>query len=970
MKKANFVLSASMLAMIGIACGAINNNFSKANASWEFNEKSDVIIDDFYHDDEKRLLSENAVDSKFSMVSATLNADNITPDDAIYKYSSEPEKSSGSIRFEIFVDENVDLSHIRFKTRGNPVDKWSENSFGINETFNVEAEQNNVIPNQWCTVDINIGITFSGEKYPDSDVLVTSQVAGFSLYNDSADNTGTVMIRKVAYVDDSGLEKILDDFNREDSKPVNCWWAGSFGNLVRRNVTLNESATYTYNYGVVINKDCAVLNIQGDFTGAKVATVSVDGTVSSYVNWADLKDHNNEALPTSTEDHQQIDIDLAKSNLTEEFAGFSISSTTELNINKLYASDCKEKESEYLYPTLDAENGSWLNDFNITYEGTWNTVYGEAPEQLKAHGINYAVNWHNAEGVKFDGEHMVLPALSEGQDYANFFIGAQDPVVKDYMVISAKAVDGASLDDFRFKSGSNADVIYLKDAKAGYNLNTMPSGSNYEYVDENGFTWYIISTSENPNLLKDKINGELNLYYGHTQGQILIDGIFFADKAEIQYEIEKAGAAETIVDGYHYLGKVKANASLISFDVTAKEDGANLHNLRIEQAGGITAWLKDGALFDPKGNVIEDVTLNQGEKVTITVDLAKSGFDTTKESDYHSHWYQFDETSSKQIEISELTVYTPKHFVKQLIDTPVPVNMNSAYTYITGATVNGTADTLRVNITSETANSGALTGVRIEFKLADGSSKTLWFATWQAEKLFDANGNEFGIDLKEGLNTFDIDLAKSGIDVNNLTDIHIHGGDAYYVDNPTTFELTSVELVKTNGSDFNKVGVVPPADYLAPVVTINTDKNEYKIGETVTISVEASDDISASEELNIEISVTFGTGDTLEEIALDNNTFVVEKEGTYTITVKVSDKAGNLTTETTTIEGIKDEGETSTSGETSSGDTSTSQPSEPTEPTTPNQGLSAGAIAGIVIGSVLGLGVIGVIIYFVIKRKK
>ena len=131
-------------------------------------------------------------------------------------------------------------------------------------------------------------------------------------------------------------------------------------------------------------------------------------------------------------------------------------------------------------------------------------------------------------------------------------------------------------------------------------------------------------------------------------------------------------------------------------------------------------------------------------------------------------------------------------------------------------------------------------------------------------------------------------------------------------------------------------------DNVAPTVSI-TNETTATVGDVITVAYTATDNATATADLNVVITVT-KDGNT---VALDGNKFTAE-EGVYTVTVKVTDVAGNEATDVKQI---------------------TVEKKAP-EDNGGKKGLSAGAIAGIVIGCIAGVGLIGLGVYFFLKRKK
>lgn len=972
MKITKKLLTLSAFALSGLMLvSTVNQPALAASAStverhvmnaWSFNESTDTVIDSFYEDDAKRTLSGDAVDSLFSYGEIDV-AQSSSADSGIYKYSSETEKKNGSIVFEMMIDESVDLSHILFAARGlGANDAWSATSVPLTQTIDSDSAYNSSIAKgEWVTVEIKLGSTFSGIKYTGLDTQVTSNIGGFSLYNDNAGNTGKIRIRKVSYLEGDDVT-VLDDFKRDSGAPAGAYWGGigdAGGVFVKRNVTLNNGGTYTYASGAAIGNSNIVLSVKGDFSGTKVALVGADGTVGTYADWSSLKDHEGNALPEALDDYGEVSISVASVSDSEEFAGVSLTSTSAVTINRFYSSDCVSRSPEVLMKGLDVRNASYYNDFNFTFEGTWPTAYEtDAPTAVQEHGIFKSVNWHNGADVKVKDGALQLPAVPAG-DYGSFFTGlAKDPVAKDYLVMSIKLEDGATLNDFRFQAGSNA-VLYQHDAWAEYGIKTGmdTSAANPYYNADTGYTYFVYNLAES-GLDKDKINGEFTFYYGHTEGTILISDVFFADALPLELDLENKSvdpAEKTTGDGYMYLGYAAPGSDFFTLTVTAGEGGAKLSNLRIQQEGVTDyLWLKDNALIGVDGEPIADQSLAEGESVTLYIDLAKSGYSVAAGGHFHSFWSLYDESVGETgaFTVTDTGTVNYKRYVHHLLSEAVAVtDMDTNYVCIKSMDYpqGFTGDVLQFAITAESDIENALIGVRIEI-----GGKLVWFNPGQADHFVDPYDQPVSCDLKEGTNIINIGLANSGINPYDVmkNSITLHGGDGAYT-TPVSFTIDEMNLVRTYAPE--SMEGLTEQDFVKPTITLSTDKTEYTVNDTVTITSSVSDNVTAAEDIVTELTVTYGSGDSLENITVTDNSFTATKAGVYTITLKATDEAGNSDIKTVQVQ---------------VNEAATPLPEEP-EPTPEEpKKLSTGAIVGIVIGCVLGVGIIGYLVYFLLKKRK
>lgn len=939
-------------------------NVPETYVPWEFDEKADVMVDDFYEDKDQRTLSGDYTDSGFSYAELDVAA-STDAEGALYKYASASEKNNSEIILEVNISESVDLSKLMFNVRGGgtgTVDAWSNDPLCILETINSDGETNSEIKKgEWVTIRISVPNSFSDATYSQGSPTVST--LGFAFYNTDATNEGTILLRKVS-VD----QTVIDDFNRETGNPPNCYWAGYTGTIIERNATLGKEneGTYTYSNGSVLTKANPVIRVKGDLSGMSLALVASDGTVGVYKSFNELKDWNNEALPTSRDTFTDVAISLENSGFNGEFAGISIKSTTEISIKKFYVSDCEIRETNYSLPTLDLENASLFNDFNITQAGgSWNTAYGEAPEALKEHGISYATTYANSQGVSLDGNNLVLPVTDA--EYGHIFFGlTNDCLIKDYFVLSVKA-SAADLNDFRLVWYDGQTPLYYNSAVATYGISTsVAMEHNYEYRDGE-YTWLIFDLAEN-NLDTSRMKGELHFYWGGNSEDILIDQAFYADaKSDDSNDLsfidigDSAGKTITPTQYvYAYGGKVNPLTKYFNFKVTATEDNASLESFRIE-FNGQTLYLKDAALLDPSGNPISALTLKAGESQEVMVDFEKSGFDITKGGDIHLHFGGVEGltlTGSFKIDLVKASV--PNSFKLNSGDIVFNEVIDGGYNYLGGMDVNSSVVSryLKLVINAPAAVENALSTFRIGFDNAGG---TRWISENAEGQLLSSSGEPFSTDLVEGDNVYYIDLKASNIDLRKLSTLHFHYG-GIESGNPGLLTLKEASLLVNNELPYMEG--IPEPDYESPKVTISTDKTSYKVGDTVSITINATDNVTTAENLDIDLTVTTGSGATYEEVTVSDNKFVVNKAGTYTITAVVTDEANMSTTEVAQVSVIED-----TPTDPGNGD-NTDDPDTPKDPEPNNANPNIGAIVGGVIGGIVGVGIIGFLVWFFLKRKK
>ncbi len=129
-------------------------------------------------------------------------------------------------------------------------------------------------------------------------------------------------------------------------------------------------------------------------------------------------------------------------------------------------------------------------------------------------------------------------------------------------------------------------------------------------------------------------------------------------------------------------------------------------------------------------------------------------------------------------------------------------------------------------------------------------------------------------------------------DNNNSGNTDNNGGDAPGSDTGNDGSNND----NTDGSGNNGTpdsGTTSPEtpDETAPTVTVTVDKTAYAVGDTVAITVTATDDRTPADKLTIVVKVTKDG----ENVTVTNNTFVAESAGEYIIRAEVNDEVGNFT---------------------------------------------------------------------------
>lgn len=969
-----------------------------ADEGYLFNGDTDLYLDDLEGNDDRRTFSATgATQQSFGYLDVDLEKNVVnseeTCDDSVYKIGTTGDQANSTISLTVYLSGDVDLSKIKIKVRGGAngtPDYPSETGFALNETVDDDGVQNSNIPlNEWTTININVAMTFAGVNFVQgsTSVPVSGGVSGFHLYN-LAGNHGNLKIRDVK------VGQVVDDFINRPGTDV-AYWYGTQGNLVDTSVTL-ENGSYSFNYGEAIDYSNIGLELLGDLSGLSIAPIS-GGTTGTYVPYADLVDYEGSALPSNLDARSTVTVNLADSGIATPLEGIAIASTTSVTIYGLFASDCEVRASEVLYPDLDLSSVSYFNDFNVTYEGGhWPTAYGPSGSStLTDHAIDYATAYtDDAQKAYLNGTSLVLPGISNPAGYGNFFLGTErhpDAVNNDYMVVVARSLDaegnaGTDFSSFRFTPDTK-NTIWANQGFAGFGLPTIPKSGNYPYKDANGFVYLIFDIDE-CGLDRAVLGQGITFYWGSST--IEIDSIFFAKKAAEEAAepvtlFEGLPAKANAAAGYSYLNGATLPADPLAYGdtltLTIDNKGEALENalasLRIEITGVGTYWFAEndqGTLRAKDGSLL-GTDLAAGVNA-FEISLSASGIDNPSSlagADMHFHYGDGQEPA---IDLLISATSTPAHKLYEAAwngGEALALNPMTSidYNYLGGLGTGNVAfvgDILEFTITNTGTETltGALDTVRLGI-----ANRTLWFTENAEGQLLDLTGKAFSTDLEPGANTYRIRLSEYGIDPYALLNggvLHVHAGAG------TATGLTLSAKFIREGSPESDTTTIKADDYAAPTIALTADKESYTVGDTVKLTVTVSDDTDDAP--TYEIAVSYGSGDTAEEIETENDSFAANKAGVYTITVTASDEAGNTSSKTlqvmvneaTTSEPDSSEPTTSepTSSETTSSESTTSEPTAPSE----SGGLTTGEIWAIVGGTIGGVVIVGVAIFLVLYFRK
>lgn len=966
-----------------------------ADEGYAFNEDTDLYLDNLVGTDDRRTFSETgATHQSFAYLDVDLATNVVdseeTCNDSLYKIGTASDHANGTVTLSIYVSEEVDLSKVKIKAHGGSTtpDVPSEIGHALNETVSEDGTINESIPRgEWTDVSISIPMTFAGENFVQgsTSVPVSNGVAGFHLYNMEG-NQGTLRIREVR------IGQTIDDFVTRPGDGV--YWFGTQGNIVDASVSL-ENGSYVFDYGTAIEYSNIGLELLGDLSGLSIAPVS-GGTVGTYVEYVDLLDHAGNPLPALLEERSTVTVDLEASGIATPFEGIAVASTTPVTVYGLFASDCEVRAPEILYPTLDLSSVSYFNDFNVTYEGGhWPTGYGPSGSDiLVEHALDYAVAYtDDAQTAYLNGSSLVLPGIDDPAGFGNFFLGTNrhpDVLENDYMVVAARSLDeegnpGTDFSAFRIVPDT-ANTLWANAGYAGYGLSTLVESGNYPYKDENGFVYLIFDIDE-CGLDRAVLGQGITFYWGSST--IEIDSIFFAkeaaeEAAESVALFEGKAATAPAEVGYQYLFGADLPTDPLSYGdaltLTIVNNGEAAENalasLRVEISGVGTYWFGENAegSFRTKDGAVLPTDLAAGENV-YEISLAASGIEDPSILAGKAMHFHYGNGQGPALDLTVSARVTPDH---KLYETSwnggeaLALNPMTAadYNYLGGLNTGDVAfvgDVLEFTITNQ--GEETLTGVLETVRLGI-SNRTLWFVDNSEGQLLDLAGNPFSTDLQPGANTYRIRLSDFGIDpyslaVDGVLHVHAGAGDAEGL-------TLSAKFIREGAPESDMAGLQAD-DYAAPSIELAAERDDYVAGDTVALSVAVSDDTDPNP--TYEVAVSYGSGDTAEDVAVDGDSFLASKAGVYTITVTATDASGNVATKTLQV----------MVNEASASEPSTSEPgsslpsgneSTPTDPSTPsdNPGLTDGQIWGIVGGVIGGLVVIGVaaalIVYFRNKKAK
>ncbi|MDR1697709.1 MAG: Ig-like domain repeat protein [Erysipelotrichaceae bacterium] len=866
-----------------------------------FNPLFDHWLDDFSGNTLVGTASEDAVYNDHAYLQV-LTRNGATDAAAVYKYGTATPLATYHLRFTMRLAAGTfDPANYEIQLRGD--DRWSLYPISLAACYDNFANPSiTALGSEWQDVVIswNDSIEDAAAVYGGSTTTVLSQITGIHFVDVSNGTSDALIdIREFAGINiASEAVTVFDNFNRVDPNAGPdeiSYWKGSVGIIVPKHLYLPAGATYEIyddaleglyaHVGLDINSKG--LNLYARNGGAFAATgwtqdpdlLSVNERVSEAVSFAAISGDN-----TGT--------------------GVKIEATDDVTIYGVYLTNLESRTPEYALPDLDIENRQVISTFNFTktaFESSYDDAIKNVTPEMKQSGLDFVIAYGGGNAVSANGNELVLDGEALGTGLVNVqFQGRANVSGQHLMVVIIKAVDGANMNNVRFEFGGQA-ALFIGTAAGAFGLGVLPT--NTPWVDEAGYSYAIFNLDENKTAAGVGYlpNNLMTIYAdGIGTGQVLIDEIFYTNALapEINTVSQSIGAypsgnIDQVGYSYFYGGYVAAGVEIISLKVQGSE--GNISSLRLE-LNGSTYWFKDNVVIGVDGQPINAI-LGTTEPVTLDIDLMATTGSTSNGFDMHSHIGGLDGATGI-VTLLSATTYD-EQVVEILKDGPKLDNNEIAIAagYSYAGALNFTGNVHRywtITLDAGAVDSSALESIRME-----GNGRTVWF---KDGVVIGRDGAPIGVNLAAGENEITIDLVKTfGLDnIYQLTFVHVHTGDL-----PGTTFVGTLSLVdstlhdeKYEPSELMALRVDP--DFVPPEVTINVP-GTVKIGSNVTVGVETEAGATTV------ISVVFGSGPTAVDVPVSaEGVFVADAEGIYTITVTVSDVAGNVTTETAQVTAIDD----------------------------------------------------------------
>ncbi len=889
-------------------------------------------------------------------------ADDVT--DPVYKLGSAKLADEGLASITLTVrSSQTKIADLRLGLRLAGVDK--DEACAIvdlsNADYPVEFSSGEDIGTDWTEMTFDFSqwddIQFNDDnhtKFSDEGV----KIEGFHLFSDSSKG-GELDIQKVECTVGSSTT-ILQNFSGEK----NMYWdggeAGTFTDFGRRyNITSTKavSSDVATSNNLDGKYNAVVLSVAGTGT-VTVAPIKGDGSKGEAKAWANLTDLNGTAVPAITATRQDIVVSLdSLGEKAVKGVEFNVSGG-ELNVFGVFFTNL-EVPAVGEAPHLDTESIAYMTKFGFDADKI-DGDYDQAIEKYSQYGLTYILSYGGATNVKVTNGHLVFDNTSNAQEYiqakVRSTVGSEG---RRYLVLKYKLEDGATLDNFRFAkldtNDGSSDIIYANQMKSAEGVDAW-SDSN-PYYSASGYSYLVVDTVVT--FGNNDVFG-LDMYYSGA-GKLSIDEIFYANQIVPEAELSEnfigeprvkeipVGVDYQYLDGFELDGQVHDGIA-----VTLKgSEGTSLSQLRLQfQAGSVSEerWVFEntaGVLRDVYGNMFPDITT---EEQVYMIDYKQSNI-TPGTTNLYFHFTQGEVAQTITIESIQYFDYKTMDVSDEVLAEDFQGKEFTAdatgYKYVGWAS--GEARTGMDFALLEVE--GNISKLRLGM-----DAETIWFEENTAGTFVDKDGNMF--DLTEtGKRTLVIDLAKSGVPA-TITDIHFHNDFANVGD---VIKITSLKFAKDLTVPYEDIlKDIPVNDDAKPTVDTFEVSATGTVGKEISVTVTASDNYSAASALETTVTVTREGN----AVTVSGNKFTPDQAGTYTVTVKVKDEAGNEITESKTVT------VSAQSSQPSDPSDNPSNPSDPSDPTTSEKdGLPGWAIALIVVGAILVVGG-AVACVLIIKKKK
>ena len=783
------------------------------SATRNYDERFDVLADDFSGENPNGTTTGVVTKSTLRVLvdSNDVNEPK-SPDASIYKvgtnYFNLPTYDGIGFRLRVSGHKQIKLSNLVLGLRGDDAFKVYE--IKLDEALDPDGDalpalsenfQDFIISPQQSIEDANTVYTKTDGTA--SEVKVLDTMVGIHLFALNEECSAVIEIEEVFVVKGSDRTTV-DAFNREKVNKADdtCWWRDSTGFIVQKGVTLKDGQNYV---APVPNKALGnfVLNIVGDTTGTSVKVG--DKTVA----WASLKDNENAAVSNAVNGaFYPLVINANNTEFATLSGGFTVTSTTEVTISKIFYTDLEVPAPVVDYPTFDMASFFMFDNYNREqsgFNGDWEAAITD-PKTIAA-GLAAQLSYHNEDKVRINGSALEFDGTNlAAQDYINYKVLNDNLTgTYDYMIMAVKAEDGASVNEFRFNIGSGVTYINQMYSAEGLKVANLDQ-ADYPYIKD-GYTWLIIDLAASG---MSRGSDPMIDYYYTGAGKLLVDFVGFANEEKDEYVdtlyVEKAYEADA---GYDYAGYVYSPATSRYIKLVAETTGT-IDSIRFEGNDG-AKWFHDGGIKDAEGNVIE-ATSGSG---TYVIDLVASGFKAEgAELGIHVHGDGGNGAISIKIYSLDLKAKT-----QDVLYVEKTYEADAGYDY--AGYVYSPASSRYIKLVAETT--GTIDSIRFE-----GNDGAKWF---HEGGIKDANGNVIPATSESG--TYIIDLVASGFKAEGAElGIHVHGDGGngaisiriYSVDLiPDYVDVKAIENKIANLADYNYGGQINNfgADYL--VLEVESD---------------------------------------------------------------------------------------------------------------------------------------------------